>query len=86
MREEYKAIVDAGLILQLDDPCIAENWDQINPEPTVAEYQKFTASRVEALNHAITRPARRTASASICAGAAGTARTSPTSRCATSSR
>src|SRR5207249_1283444 len=26
MREEYKAIVDAGLILQLDDPSIAENW------------------------------------------------------------
>ena len=34
MREEYKAIVDAGLILQIDDPAIAENFDQINPEPT----------------------------------------------------
>src|SRR3972149_5107969 len=34
LREEYKAIVDAGLILQLDDPCIAENWAQINPAPT----------------------------------------------------
>jgi 5-methyltetrahydropteroyltriglutamate--homocysteine methyltransferase len=53
MREEYKAIVDAGLILQLDDPAIAENWDMVNPEPTVAEYQKFTMTRVEALNHAI---------------------------------
>jgi 5-methyltetrahydropteroyltriglutamate--homocysteine methyltransferase len=53
MREEYKAIVDAGLILQLDDPAIAENWDMINPEPTVDEYQKFTMVRVEALNHAI---------------------------------
>ena len=31
MREEYKAIVDAGLILQLDDPAIAENWDMVNP-------------------------------------------------------
>ena len=40
MREEYKAIVDAGLILQLDDPAIAENWDMINPEPTVEEYQE----------------------------------------------
>ena len=27
MREEYKAILDAGLVLQLDDPSIAENWD-----------------------------------------------------------
>ena len=53
MREEYKAIVDAGLVLQLDDPCIAENWDQINPEPSVEEYKKFTMVRVEALNHAI---------------------------------
>ncbi|MBX6355770.1 MAG: cobalamin-independent methionine synthase II family protein [Micromonosporaceae bacterium] len=53
MREEYKAIVDAGLILQLDDPCIAENWDQINPEPSVEDYKKFTMVRVEALNYAI---------------------------------
>jgi 5-methyltetrahydropteroyltriglutamate--homocysteine methyltransferase len=53
MREEYKAILDAGLILQLDDPAIAENWDMINPEPTVKEYQKFSMVRVEALNHAI---------------------------------
>ncbi len=53
MREEYKAIVDAGLVLQLDDPAIAENWDMVNPEPTVEEYRKFTMLRVEALNHAI---------------------------------
>ena len=53
MREEYKAIVDAGLILQLDDPAIAENWDQIVPEPSVEAYRKFTMLRVEALNHAI---------------------------------
>jgi 5-methyltetrahydropteroyltriglutamate--homocysteine methyltransferase len=53
MRQEYKAIVSAGLILQLDDPSIAENWDQINPEPTVEEYRAFTMRRVEALNYAI---------------------------------
>jgi 5-methyltetrahydropteroyltriglutamate--homocysteine methyltransferase len=53
MREEYRAIIDAGLILQLDDPSIAENWDQINPEPTVEEYRAFSMKRVEALNHAI---------------------------------
>ncbi len=53
MREEYQAIVEAGLVLQLDDPAIAENWDMINPAPTVAEYQKFTMLRVEVLNHAI---------------------------------
>jgi 5-methyltetrahydropteroyltriglutamate--homocysteine methyltransferase len=53
MHEEYKAIIDAGLILQLDDPSIAENWDQINPEPTVEEYRRFTMQRVEVLNAAI---------------------------------
>ncbi len=53
MRHEYKAIIDAGLVLQLDDPSIAESWDQVNPEPTVKAYQKFAMLRVEALNAAI---------------------------------
>ncbi|HWE08906.1 MAG TPA: cobalamin-independent methionine synthase II family protein [Solirubrobacteraceae bacterium] len=53
MREEYEAIIDAGLMLQLDDPAIAENWDQINPAPSVEDYKRFTMVRVEALNHAI---------------------------------
>jgi 5-methyltetrahydropteroyltriglutamate--homocysteine methyltransferase len=53
LREEYVAIIDAGLGLQLDDPGIAENWDQINPAPTVEAYQRFTMIRVEALNYAI---------------------------------
>ncbi|WP_022878474.1 cobalamin-independent methionine synthase II family protein [Microbacterium sp. B19] len=53
LREEYRAIVDAGLILQLDDPSLAESWDQINPAPSVADYVAFTRTRVEALNHAL---------------------------------
>jgi 5-methyltetrahydropteroyltriglutamate--homocysteine methyltransferase len=53
MREEYKAIVDAGIVLQLDDPCLAEGWDQVNPEPSVADYQKLVAIWIEALNHSI---------------------------------
>lgn len=53
MREEYRAIIDAGLILQIDDPSLAENWDQITPEPSVADYQAFSRVRVEALNHAL---------------------------------
>src|SRR5206468_4018513 len=53
MREEYKAILDAGLVLQLDDPAIAESWDMIDPEPSVEDYRKFTMVRVEALNHAL---------------------------------
>jgi 5-methyltetrahydropteroyltriglutamate--homocysteine methyltransferase len=53
MREEYIAIVDAGLILQLDDPAIAESWDLINPVPDVGEYRRFARKRVEALNWAV---------------------------------
>ena len=53
MREEYQAIIDAGLVLQLDDPSIAENWDMINPAPSVEDYRRFSMVRVEALNHAI---------------------------------
>ena len=53
MREEYRAILDAGFVLQLDDPSIAENWDMINPAPSVDAYRKFSMIRVEALNHAL---------------------------------
>ena len=53
LREEYKAIVDAGLILQLDDPGLPDTWDMANPEPSVDEYKKFAMVRVEALNHAL---------------------------------
>ena len=53
MREEYKAIMDAGLILQIDDPSLSENWDMIDPEPPLAEFKKFERARVEATNHAL---------------------------------
>ncbi|HVV92133.1 MAG TPA: cobalamin-independent methionine synthase II family protein [Hyphomicrobiales bacterium] len=53
MREEYKAIIDAGLIVQLDDPAIAENWDQQKMEPSVEGYRRYTTMQIEALNHAI---------------------------------
>ena len=53
MREEYKAIIDAGLVLQLDDPSTATGWDMITPEPPLEDYKKFTMVRIEALNHAL---------------------------------
>jgi 5-methyltetrahydropteroyltriglutamate--homocysteine methyltransferase len=53
MREEYKAIVEAGLVLQLDDPATATGWDMIDPEPSPEDYRKFTMVRIEALNHAL---------------------------------
>lgn len=53
MRPEYRAIADAGLILQVDDPSIAENFDQINPEPSIEDYLAFTRKRVDAVNRAL---------------------------------
>ena len=53
MREEYLAITDAGLTVQIDEPAFAENWDQFDPAPDVDDYLAFTRIRVEALNHAL---------------------------------
>jgi 5-methyltetrahydropteroyltriglutamate--homocysteine methyltransferase len=53
MREEYKAIIDAGFIVQLDDPAIGENWDQQKNEPSVEGYRRYTRMQIDALNHAI---------------------------------
>lgn len=53
MHEEYKAITDAGLIVQLDAPDFAEAWDQINPEPTLEDYRAWLQKRVNAANRAL---------------------------------
>lgn len=53
IKHEYKAIVDAGLILQIDDPALPDTYDMIVPPPTIEEYRKIAAVRVEALNHAL---------------------------------
>ncbi len=53
MREEYLAITGAGIIVQIDEPSFAENWDQFAQEPSLEDYRKFTMVRVEALNHAL---------------------------------
>jgi 5-methyltetrahydropteroyltriglutamate--homocysteine methyltransferase len=53
MKTEYTMIVDAGFILQIDDPRIVTEFDSLDPEPTAAEYQRFAALRIEALNHAL---------------------------------
>jgi 5-methyltetrahydropteroyltriglutamate--homocysteine methyltransferase len=53
LKEEYAAIIDAGFVLQLDDPGLPDSWDMANPEPSLAEYRKFATVRIEALNHAL---------------------------------
>jgi len=53
MREEYRAIVDAGFILQLDDPGLPGAWDMLDPQPSVEAYRHYASERVEILNHAL---------------------------------
>jgi 5-methyltetrahydropteroyltriglutamate--homocysteine methyltransferase len=53
IRDEYKAIIDSGLVLQIDDPSLPDNWDMIYPEPSLEEFKKFSRVRIEALNYAL---------------------------------
>lgn len=53
LREEYKAITDAGLTVQIDAPDLAESWDQFVTEPSLEDYRAFSAVRIDALNHAL---------------------------------
>ena len=52
MHEEYKAITDAGIVLQIDDPDLPDGW-QMFPDMSVADYRKYAELRVDALNHAL---------------------------------
>jgi len=52
MHVEYKAIVDAGFILQVDDPRMATHYNR-TPSASVDECRNFIAARVEAVNHAL---------------------------------
>jgi 5-methyltetrahydropteroyltriglutamate--homocysteine methyltransferase len=53
MKHEYKAIIDAGFVLQIDDPALPDTYDMIVPTPSIEEYRKIAAVRIEALNHAL---------------------------------
>jgi 5-methyltetrahydropteroyltriglutamate--homocysteine methyltransferase len=53
MRVEYSAIVEAGFVLQIDDPGMAENWDAMDPSVTVEQYRHYARLCIAALNHAL---------------------------------
>jgi 5-methyltetrahydropteroyltriglutamate--homocysteine methyltransferase len=52
MHEEYRAVTDAGIMLQVDDPDLPDGW-QVHPEMDVPAYRAYASLRVEALNHAL---------------------------------
>jgi 5-methyltetrahydropteroyltriglutamate--homocysteine methyltransferase len=53
LHDEYQAIVDAGLIVQVDDAFLASFYDVMVPPRSLADYRKWAAVRVEAVNHAL---------------------------------
>jgi 5-methyltetrahydropteroyltriglutamate--homocysteine methyltransferase len=53
MRSEYRAIVDAGLLLQLDDARLAVTYDRMVPPASFEEYRSWVARHVEVLNAAL---------------------------------
>jgi 5-methyltetrahydropteroyltriglutamate--homocysteine methyltransferase len=50
--EEYQAIVDAGFVLQLDDPSLADEWAFAHAT-SLAEYREASILKVEAVNRAL---------------------------------
>jgi 5-methyltetrahydropteroyltriglutamate--homocysteine methyltransferase len=53
MRTEYKMIVDAGFVVQLDDARSAVTYDRMVPPGSFADYRCWLSQQVDILNHAI---------------------------------
>lgn len=52
LHEEYRAIVDAGLVLQIDDPQLASHYTT-HPELDIGQCRNWAAATVELLNHSL---------------------------------
>jgi 5-methyltetrahydropteroyltriglutamate--homocysteine methyltransferase len=52
MRVEYQAILDAGLLLQIDDPRLVSSWDGLR-NMTLEQYRGWMQKRIEFINHAL---------------------------------
>jgi 5-methyltetrahydropteroyltriglutamate--homocysteine methyltransferase len=50
----YRTVADAGVTLQIDDPAISHDWEEVRrPQMSLDEYERFMMLRVEALNAAL---------------------------------
>jgi 5-methyltetrahydropteroyltriglutamate--homocysteine methyltransferase len=52
LREEYKAIIDAGFVLQIDDPRLVTQY-MMTPGLSVEDCRRWARQRVEAINYAL---------------------------------
>jgi 5-methyltetrahydropteroyltriglutamate--homocysteine methyltransferase len=53
LKTEYRAIIDAGLDLQVDDAGLPIAYEKMVPPMTLADYRRWASLRIEALNHAL---------------------------------
>jgi 5-methyltetrahydropteroyltriglutamate--homocysteine methyltransferase len=53
MRTEYKTIIDAGFLVQLDDARSAVTFDRMVPPASFADYKKWLEIQIEIMNHAL---------------------------------
>jgi 5-methyltetrahydropteroyltriglutamate--homocysteine methyltransferase len=53
MHTEYKMIIDAGFVVQLDDARNAVTYDRMVPPASFADYRKWLGQQVEIINTAI---------------------------------
>lgn len=53
LRTEYRTIVDAGFLLQVDDARAAVTYDRMVPPASFDDYYRWVARHVEVLNHAL---------------------------------
>jgi 5-methyltetrahydropteroyltriglutamate--homocysteine methyltransferase len=52
-KHDFKAVADAGFVLQIDDPGLVDTWPMLTPIPTVEEYRARCELRIEATNWAL---------------------------------
>ncbi len=53
LHTEYRAIIDAGFVLQVDDAHLPLMYDRMVPPASLAEYRDWAGMRIDALNHAL---------------------------------
>ncbi len=53
LRTEYRTIVDAGFLLQVDDARAAVTYDRMVPPASFDDYYRWVGRHVEVLNHAL---------------------------------
>ena len=53
LHEEYAAIAESGLLVQIDDAFLASTYDVMVPPRSLEDYRRWAALRVDVLNHAL---------------------------------